>query len=75
MNTKFQLLFLTKYYNKRQIAVNIHFSVSSKSGFCLLKSSTWHSRFHVTLGSGSTEPQFKITTSTLLKVLSPYMNK
>ena len=40
MNTKFQLIFLTKYYNRRQNAVNIHFDVSSKSAFHLLKSST-----------------------------------
>ena len=31
MNTKFQLIFLTKYYNKRQ-----NFGASSKSAFHLL---------------------------------------
>ena len=49
MNTKFQIIFPTKYYNKRQNAVNIHFG-SSRSAFYLLKSSMWLSSFHVTWG-------------------------
>ena len=40
MNTKIQVIFLTKYYNKRQNAVNILFDAYSKSAFQLLKSST-----------------------------------
>ena len=40
MNTKFQLIFPTNYYSNSQNAVNIHFGASSKSLFCLLKSST-----------------------------------
>ena len=47
MITKFQLIFLTKYYNKRQKAVNIHLGASSKSAFHLLKSLTWRSSFYV----------------------------
>ena len=40
MNTKFQLIFLTKYNNKRQNTVNIQVDASFKSVFLLLKSST-----------------------------------
>ena len=56
-------VFLTKYYNKRQNAVNIHFGGCFKSAFLLLKSSTCLSRFHVTWGSGSTKLWFNITAS------------
>ena len=56
MNTRFQVIFLTKYYNKRQNAVNILFDAYSKSAFQLLKSSTWLTSFLVTWDSGSTKP-------------------
>ena len=62
MNTKFQLIFLTKYYNKSQ---NNNFGASSKSAFHLLKNSTWPSGSHVTWGPGSTKPWFNITTKAL----------
>ena len=41
VTTKFQPIFFTKYYNKRQNAANIHFDPSSKSAFHLLKSSRY----------------------------------
>ena len=43
-----------KSCNKSKNAVNIHFGASSKSVFCLLKSSTRLLSFHVTKGYGST---------------------
>ena len=64
MNTKFQLIFFTKYYNKRQNAVNIHFGASSKSTFHLLKISAWLSSIYVTWESESTKPWFNTMTST-----------
>ena len=66
MNTKFQLIFFTRYYNKHQNAVNIHFSASSKFAIYLLKNLTWLSSFHMVRGSGSTKLWFNITTFALL---------